>query len=181
MKKLVAIGATLFSVWILLLCVSQGFDIEQKVHYIKERGKSIAVFSPIQTYSGVSTTKPRFTEFEKTLSVPYPPDHPPLEIAVGKRLFTVVYAPHDYFVANNCAAFTDIESRKIVLDREEGSLEIRVSVLHELSHLALRDGGGLADYSKHGEDPEDDYITPVTPKLLNTLRDNPKLVAWLQK
>ena len=55
-------------------------------------------------------------------------------------------------------------------------------MLHELLHIAVKAGGGVAtpgSTDSFVNNPEDNFINPTQRPLLDILRDNPKLTAWL--
>jgi hypothetical protein len=158
---------------VLTWSVSTGFDIEQKVYYIKQRTKIVGGFIDEPTEQHRNSASVADLE---TWPVPAPQGHPPLRIICGSHTFNVVYAPHEWMQRTNKFAESDMKSRLIVLDRQRNPIEVREDVLHELMHIALWEAGGEM---RQLENDEDRVIKPVAPILRDYLIDNPELTKWL--
>lgn len=112
-----------------------------------------------------------------------PPGHPPLSIIVGSAAYTVHYTTAAYLLKHNCGGFTRFEQHDIWLGRDlDSPIELRHVLLHELMHAAMN-AGRHSEYQRRWEPPttDDDFIETTSPALLGILRDNPKLVKWIQE
>jgi len=76
--------------------------------------------------------------------------------------------------------FPDMDPVLIFLPDDADGREIRESVLHELMHVALKQGGGENSYLNAYGGGES-VINPTARILLDIMRDNPKLVEWMRK
>lgn len=65
---------------------------------------------------------------------------------------------------------TDCDRLEILLSTEQSPERRRVTLMHEVLHVVF-DLAGIGI----GEDKEEDLIRPLTPALLQILRDNPAL------
>jgi hypothetical protein len=114
--------------------------------------------------------------------IPAPVGHPPLRIVVGSDVYSVHYTTAQFLLSHNCGGYTRTEAHEIWLGRDvDTPLEIRHVVLHELMHAAIaatHHGG----YAVRWEPPltDDGFIEATSPALLGILRDNPRLVHWLE-
>ena len=114
---------------------------------------------------------------------PQPADHPPKIIQVDGYFFAVHYARRSELLALGCTGQTIMSAKQVWLPSDASGSEIRETLLHELMHVALHTAGGeyqhpiLADQEGNGEP----VINPSARILVGILRDNPKLVAWLEK
>lgn len=116
--------------------------------------------------------------------IPSPADAPPSSVIVGRYIYTIRFAAHDYFVANKCSGFTVIDQHQIFLDPFYDGISLRQNLWHELMHasIALAGGQNASEASRTKRSNKDDaFISPTASVLVNILRDNPRLVEWLTK
>lgn len=109
-----------------------------------------------------------------------PPGHPPNFIIVGDSIWQVKHALNQYLYCHDCDAFVDRQTKEIWLDRDLASrpVEYRTVLLHELLHVAFRDDNPSAAVAISDEN---EFVTPMAPRLLQMMRENPELLAWLTK
>jgi hypothetical protein len=104
---------------------------------------------------------------------------PPSRITVGPFPFVVLTDPKQVAKVRRRArdgrlGETDTTQLQIMVDAELPSAQVRDTVPHEVLHAVTWTVGGW----RKGDD-EDGYIGRVTSILLDTLRRNPELVAYL--
>jgi hypothetical protein len=104
---------------------------------------------------------------------------PPSRVIVGPFPYVVLTDPKHVAKARRRAhdgrlGETDTTHLQIMVDAELPVAQVRDTVLHEVLHAVTWTVGGW----RKG-DGEDDYIGRVSPILLDTLRRNPQLVAYL--
>lgn len=107
------------------------------------------------------------------------PEPMPERIQVGPFAFTVTWAALDvakmrHDRADGRLAQTDTSNLKITIDADLPPGQVRDSVLHEALHAIVYTAGG---WSKNLS--EEDAISRFGSLLLDTLRRNPQLVAFL--
>jgi len=159
---------------LLLWTVSLGLDIENRIRY---RLKSSSD-SSVVVLQGNLPTRIAGSADNSTDVVPAPRNHPPLRIVCGAYVFNVVYASHEWMQNTHRYAMTNMEERRIVLDRQRSDAEVREDVLHELIHISLWEADGKW-LMPSGTPEEEGYIKPIAPRLRDILADNPRLVRWL--
>lgn len=95
---------------------------------------------------------------------------PPPRIFVGPHTYEVVYASGMTDFGN-----TNTRTQRILLADDQSPGALRDTVLHEVLHCVV----DLAGFSQEWEDKEEGIVNRLTPVLLQVLRGNPKLVAYL--
>lgn len=107
---------------------------------------------------------------------------PPTSVQVGHVRYAVVLDGQFLDDADTVHGLCSIKHQRIVLHPEQGADQLRESTLHELMHAIIR-GNGLGELSEGDAvlDParEERVIASVAPILLDMLRRNPRLVAYL--
>ena len=96
----------------------------------------------------------------------------PSAVTVGPVTFTI-QPDHALTNATQCWGHIDYARQAITIDPVGGDDHIAVTVLHELLHAHFH-LGGIGD-----RDNGEQTITKLSPLLLDTLRRNPGLVAYL--
>jgi hypothetical protein len=171
-KLLGAVAATVLVLNGLLLAGFLGLEIESQIHTLQTRDdKSVA---PLKDTAEKWSSDPP--------EVAPPPDHPPLEIIAGEFIFTVHYTTREWLLANDCGALTMLDKHQIWLPVGWGYP--RDTLMHELLHVAKYAGlRAHFDEGYKGRNPfeyqDHDFIVPAAPEVLQLLRRNPKLTAWL--
>lgn len=106
----------------------------------------------------------------------------PKRVEVGPLVYTVRTDKQRSDDADTFG-FTDHEKSEIILDPKLAAPHARVILLHELLHTILRDAIGAQRGGKSAlladRDTEEILVTAVAPWLLEVLRRNPELVAYL--
>ena len=112
-----------------------------------------------------------------------PTDHPPDFVIVDDDRFTFHYATRSALLSQGCTGRTILERAEIWLPADANGREIRETTLHELLHIALHEAGGPYGRPVNADQMDDGerIINPSARMLLNILRDNPKLAAWLER
>lgn len=105
-------------------------------------------------------------------------DAPPLVIIAGANTYHIHYTTLDWLQRRGCNAFTLRDEHEIWLARTTDAAEQRIVLLHELIHASYKETGD--DATVVGMTNENDFVGPIAPRLLQILRDNPKLSSWLQ-
>lgn len=88
-------------------------------------------------------------------------------------------AAYDYHYLGVCL----YRSRRVKLDPCQADTELAQTLLHEVLH-ALGNAYEIVDWDRHKTDAEGhvtDKIDLMAKALLTFLRENPELVAWLQR
>lgn len=112
---------------------------------------------------------------------PAPKDHPPLQILVDGEIYHVHYTRRTKMLQAGCTAQVVIHDREIWLSDDENGREARQLVLHELMHVALHDANGEYAHPIFADVGDGEpVINPTARILLDVLRDNPKLMKWLE-
>lgn len=113
---------------------------------------------------------------------PAPADHPPSTLTVDGDQIVIKYVRRSWLLRRHALARTYVTAIPIVvlLPEDSDGREIREFLLHELMHVALRESGGTNN-PLYGEGDGEDVINPSARILVDILRDNPKLVLWMQK
>jgi len=126
-------------VWIFAILLLFGsFNVAYQLRYGNSR---LAVGTSNESLSTLTLTLPRFTWAAPEVTPPR--DHTPLYFAAGKFGWTTHYTTQAYLDTNRCLAYTGFETFQVWLPREEyGEESTRTSLLHELMHIASREGGG---------------------------------------
>ena len=96
----------------------------------------------------------------------------PQSVTVGPVAFAIK-ADEEVTDAARCWGRIDYARQSISIDPRAGDDHIAVTVLHETLH-ALCHIAGIGD-----KDTEEQMVTKMSPLLLDTLRRNPALVAYL--
>ena len=105
-----------------------------------------------------------------------PPNHPPSVIKVGPYHWHVRYV--DFGAGEYARSYP--KRLEIQLDPSLPVDQLKETVIHELLHTCLFIGNrGVSGGDDMGLD--DQYIEATSATLLQVLRDNPELVAWLEK
>lgn len=102
---------------------------------------------------------------------------PPKEIEVGPYVYSILCgdAPSRTQLGGDCGE-TDSSELVIRINGDRVSGVRRETTLHEVLH-ALTDMAGLVE--QYGTKTDEQWCRRVTPLLLDTLRRNPKLCAFL--
>lgn len=107
-----------------------------------------------------------------------PHNSPPLRIKVGPFQYSVKFTTKEALAEDGGVAQTDTEKRIIWLNPKRADL--RADLMHELIHcavnLTLYDGRLRTAY-----DGEEGNVDSIDVAMLEIVRDNPKLVKWLQQ
>lgn len=117
--------------------------------------------------------------FGSDFEVPPPANHPPLCILVGHAVFRVAYYPKELFDLYDIGAAVSERRHLILFSPEDKTPED--DLLHELAHLAVREGGGFRADMEAIEPNGEGAINPMAPELRKILRNNPGLTRWLLK
>jgi len=105
---------------------------------------------------------------------------PPSKVQVGPLSYDVVLVATDHPAVSDCAGRTERGAQNIWIDRQTGPDQLRETVLHEVLHTVWGLAGLQMDIDDVGEDSQGEkIINRVTPLLLDVLRRNPRLVAYL--
>jgi hypothetical protein len=160
----------------LLLAGFLGLEIETQVHALVTRDEMNVISFLHQA------DKDRAKWSSPPPEIAPPRDHPPLEIVVGKSIYSIHYTTEEWLLANDCGAVTFQDKQQIWMSAGEGSP--RTVLMHELLHVSKL-AGSEAGFDKYYGDrnpfeyQDHDFINPSAPELLLILRRNPKLTAWL--
>lgn len=111
---------------------------------------------------------------------------PPATITVGPYVYDVTTSQRDFDIATRTAvcrgdepAFygtTNHHALRIIIDPSQAPRAMRDTTLHETLH-AITDLVGLR--AELTTDEEEQFVTRVSPALLDVLQRNPDLVAFL--
>ena len=103
---------------------------------------------------------------------------PPRKIKVGYLTFTCAELPeHDCEVETGSEyGECDAASLQIIVNRELNSQVKRETVLHEVLHAAIY---AATSAQQMTTEQEEKLVWPLSPILLQVLRDNPHLVRFL--
>lgn len=112
--------------------------------------------------------------------MPSVPRLPPV-LHVGALVYTVttdrqVWLEASVRESNEVYGFTDHLTASIVLDPKQADSVRRDTLLHEVIHCCNETSGLAAEL---GSEWDERIARRLTPVLLATLRDNPRLVAYL--
>lgn len=106
----------------------------------------------------------------------------PKEFRVGPFRYEVSFdgeAAYDYSYLGVCL----YRSRRIKLDPRQSDREVQQTFLHEAIH-AIGNAFEIREWDRHKTDDKGevtDKIDLMASALLQFIRDNPKVIAWLQK
>jgi hypothetical protein len=111
-----------------------------------------------------------------------PAGHPPLKIVIGANEWTVHYTTVAALDRRSAWAFEDAGHHRIWLPARTKEKEAQELLLHEILHATLAESRDavMGEKPTYGPD-ENSFIAPMTPFLLEVLRDNPELVEWLRR
>lgn len=174
----VILGA--FSWLLLVIVIGEVHDKHKPKPKIDEPASTWVTSSGSLT---LTLPQPRAAGFKTKPPVIKPPiDHPPLKVVLGAYTYNVRFTTKKYLRANECYAYTNLDTQEIWLNGEMGHHELRENMLHELMHAALQahraEYGSMAFSSAYLND-ENTFVTPLAPDLLDAFRDNPELAKWL--
>ena len=99
----------------------------------------------------------------------------PRRIKVGAFDYTVEHNPQALEDVGGDAALWNAQLR-IAVNKDQAPGYLRDSLLHELLHACYQQSG-LYDPEK--KEYEERVVSHMTPRILDVLRANPRLVAWL--
>lgn len=138
-------------------------------------------FVSIPSVPPVLSASPKTTFISLPPMVPPPKDHPPMRIVAGAYSYRVSFTTTQYLHDNDCEAFTSFLTHTIWLDVKENPFDRRETLMHELMHIAVYVNGGPEIGADHNDGLTEghDIINPAAPALVDILRNNPQLVAWL--
>lgn len=102
---------------------------------------------------------------------------PPKKIHVGPFDFDCQHDP-EHLAALGGAAAMNFAKLRIVYDKSQAPGYLRDSILHEVIHAAYQQTN-LFENSEAANEREEALVAALTPRLLDVLRANPKLIAYL--
>lgn len=110
-------------------------------------------------------------------------DAPPSPIKVGPYEYTVHFRPERAMDMFGYLAITFTTKQVILVSAGMAGGHLRETVLHEIMHACqnIKDRMAVDGIEGDGTMSADEFIERTAPQLLEVLKDNPALVAWLVK
>lgn len=102
----------------------------------------------------------------------------PKQLQIGPTIYRVKSKKKDLNkvqieMKETVAGCVRFQEQTIYLDKNQGSDQLADTLLHEVIHACLQPLFGMDD------DTEEAFVRTLSPGLLDTLRRNPELVAFL--
>jgi hypothetical protein len=141
------------------------------------------------TFAGAAQSPPATNPAASFTEVKPPSNHPPMHITIDVQPWTIHFGSYLSMSRAGLLGETDTDRHEIWV--RGGDADVRQVMMHELLHATkfvgdreLIDGFSSENWMQEvpvnaGTNIDHAYIEVISPVLLRTLRDNPKLTKWL--
>ncbi len=104
----------------------------------------------------------------------------PRKVIVAPHIMSIQYDDDNRLKEiDDLNGLCDFDTGRIWIQRKQTPIMERDTVLHEVLHALLDQTGAKRRFKEVGTDFEEEMVVELTPRILQVLRDNPRLVAYL--